>query len=189
MGYTSAGHGICMRASTGQGMVRCPALAQTLVKDADDAPTLVAVVLGQCVVVVAMMGLGFLWAMVWGWQLTLVGVAIGPVFAAMMGLQTELVGRSEVWNKCAHEEVTRVYYESILNFMRCRSSPFCRNSSIVLLRHVLRLASEAHLSRCVHTALHRHLSTLQEHFPSTSMWYLSLVGCTHTSRWSMSLTS
>jgi len=48
-----------------------PALAQTLVKDADDAPTLVTVVLGPYVVVLAMMGLGFLWVMVWGWQLTL----------------------------------------------------------------------------------------------------------------------
>ena len=91
-------------------------LAQTLVKDADDARTLVAVVLGQCVVVFAMMGLGLLWAMVWGWQLTLVGVAIGPVFVGVMGLQTGLVGRCEVRNKRAREEVARVYYEVCIFF-------------------------------------------------------------------------
>ena len=98
-----------------------PALAQTLVKDADDARTLVAVVLGQCVVVFAMMGLGLLWAMVWGWQLTLVGVAIGPVFVGVMGLQTGLVGRCEVRNKRAREEVARVYYEVCVSSLCTRS--------------------------------------------------------------------
>ncbi|KAL4066261.1 P-loop containing nucleoside triphosphate hydrolase protein [Scleroderma yunnanense] len=98
-----------------------PSLAQTLVKDADDARTLVAVVLGQCVVVFAMMGLGLVWAMAWGWQLTLVGVAIGPVFVGVLGVQTGLVGRCEVRNKRAREEVARVYYESILNVRSIRA--------------------------------------------------------------------
>jgi len=103
-----------------------PSLAQTLIKDADDARTLVAVVLGQCVVVFAMMGLGLLWAMVWGWQLTLVGVAIGPVFVAVMGVQTGLVGRCEVRNKRAREEVARVYYEV------CVFSSLCTRCMLIL---------------------------------------------------------
>ncbi|KIJ64941.1 hypothetical protein HYDPIDRAFT_89521 [Hydnomerulius pinastri MD-312] len=86
-------------------------LAQVLVKDADDARSLVAVVMGQCVVVIAMMGLGLVWAMVWGWQLTLVGMAIGPVFVGVMGVQSGLVAKAEVRNKRAREEVARVYYE------------------------------------------------------------------------------
>lgn len=90
------------------------ALAQVLVKDADDARTLVAVVMGQCMVVIAMMGLGLLWAMVWGWQLTLVGIAIGPVFVGVMGVQTGLVAKCELRNKRAREEVARVYYEASL---------------------------------------------------------------------------
>ncbi|KAF9225024.1 hypothetical protein BS17DRAFT_752105 [Gyrodon lividus] len=97
------------------------ALAQVLVKDADDARTLVAIVMGQFVVVVAMMGLGLIWAMVWGWQLTLVGVAIGPVFVAVMGIQAGLVAKCEVRNKRAREEVARVYYESILNVRSIRA--------------------------------------------------------------------
>ncbi|KIK97394.1 hypothetical protein PAXRUDRAFT_824978 [Paxillus rubicundulus Ve08.2h10] len=96
-------------------------ITQVLVKDADDARTLVAVVIGQCVVVIAMMGLGLLWAMVWGWQLTLVGVAIGPVFVAVMGIQAGLVAKCEVRNKRAREEVARVYYESILNVRSIRA--------------------------------------------------------------------
>lgn len=87
------------------------ALAQVLVKDSDDARALLAVVLGQCVVVFTMMGFGILWAMVWGWQLTLVGIAIGPVFVAVMGIQAGLVAKYEVRNKKARQEAARVYYE------------------------------------------------------------------------------
>lgn len=87
------------------------ALTQALIKDADDARMLVAVVMGQSLVVVAMMGVGLVWAMVWGWQLTLVGIAIGPVFVGVMALQAGLVAKWEVRNKRAREEVARVYYE------------------------------------------------------------------------------
>ncbi|KAH0831339.1 P-loop containing nucleoside triphosphate hydrolase protein [Lanmaoa asiatica] len=97
------------------------ALAQVLVKDADDARMLVAVVMGQFVVVVAMMGVGLVWAMVWGWQLTLVGIAIGPVFIGVMALQAGLVAKYEVRNKRAREEVARVYYETILNVRSIRA--------------------------------------------------------------------
>ena len=87
------------------------ALTQVLIEDADDARALVAVVMGQFVVVVAMMGVGLVWAMVWGWQLTLVGIAIGPVFVGAMGIQAGLVAKCEVRNKRAREEVARIYYE------------------------------------------------------------------------------
>ena len=87
------------------------ALVQTLIEDADDARALVAVVMGQFVAVVAMLGVGLIWAMVWGWQLTLVGIAIGPVFVGVMAVQAGLVAKYEVRNKRAREEVARVYYE------------------------------------------------------------------------------
>lgn len=86
-------------------------LTQVIVKDGDDARTLIAVVVGQIVAVGAMMTIGLLWAMAWGWQLTFVGLAIGPVFVGVMGLQTNLVAKCEVRNKRAREEVARVYYE------------------------------------------------------------------------------
>ncbi|KAI6120166.1 P-loop containing nucleoside triphosphate hydrolase protein [Pisolithus croceorrhizus] len=96
-------------------------LSQTLIKDADDARALVAVVLGQCLVVLAMMGLGLIWAMVWGWQLTLVGVAIGPVFVGVMSIQTGLVARCELRNKRAREQIAKIYYESIINIRSIRA--------------------------------------------------------------------
>lgn len=86
-------------------------LVQLLIKDGDDARNLIAVVLGQCLVVGAMLSVGLIWALVQGWQLTLVGFAIAPVFAATMTLQSRLVAKCEVRNKRAREDIAKVYYE------------------------------------------------------------------------------
>jgi ATP-binding cassette subfamily B (MDR/TAP) protein 1 len=95
-------------------------LVQTLVKDGDDARNLVAVVMGEGCVVVAMVGVGLLWAMVRGWQLTLVGVGVAPVFAGMMALQAALVAKCELRNKRAREEVAKGYYDvSFLLLLFC----------------------------------------------------------------------
>ena len=86
-------------------------LVQVLVKDGDDARNLIAVVMGQCVVVASMLAVGLVWALVRGWQLTFVGFAIAPVFVGVMGLQTRLVAGCEMRNKRAREEVARGYYD------------------------------------------------------------------------------
>ncbi|KAF9483294.1 P-loop containing nucleoside triphosphate hydrolase protein [Pholiota conissans] len=100
-----------------------PRLAQVIVRDGDDARNLVSVVLAQGVVVTTMLGVGLIWALVRGWQLTLAGFAIAPVFAGVMALQTRLVAKCEVRNKRAREEVARGYYEAIINVrgIRCMS--------------------------------------------------------------------
>jgi ATP-binding cassette subfamily B (MDR/TAP) protein 1 len=96
-------------------------MVQILVKDGDDARTLIATVAGQALVVFTMVSLGIGWALVIGWQLTLVGLAIGPVFAlAMMG-QSVLTSRFELRNKRAREDVARRYYEVIANIRAIRS--------------------------------------------------------------------
>jgi ATP-binding cassette subfamily B (MDR/TAP) protein 1 len=86
-------------------------MVQVLVKDGDDARNLIAVVLAQFCVVLAMLGVGLIWALVQGWQLTLVGFAIAPVFAVTMAVQTNLVAKCELKNKRAREEVAKGYYE------------------------------------------------------------------------------
>ena len=86
-------------------------LVQILVKDADDARNLISVVWGQCLVVGAMLRVGIVWAIVRGWQLTLAGCAIAPVFAVTMAVQSGLVAGCEVRNKRAREEVARGYYD------------------------------------------------------------------------------
>lgn len=91
-------------------------LVQILVKDGEDARDLIAIVWAQGVVVVAMVGVGLVWAFIRGWQLTLAGVAIAPVFAVTMAIQTGLVAKCEQRNKRAREEVGRHYYEVCVFF-------------------------------------------------------------------------
>lgn len=99
-------------------------LVQIIVKDGEDARNLIAVVLAQSVVVFTMLSVGLIWAMVVGWQLTLVGFAIAPVFAGVMSLQTKLVTKVEVRNKRMREEVAKGYYEAISNIRAIRAMSF-----------------------------------------------------------------
>ncbi|KAF5328410.1 hypothetical protein D9619_013237 [Psilocybe cf. subviscida] len=73
-----------------------------------------------------MLGVGLIWALVRGWQLTLAGFAIAPVFAVVMAVQTKLVARCEVRNKRARESVARAYYETLINVRGIRSMGFER---------------------------------------------------------------
>ncbi|CAE6451330.1 unnamed protein product [Rhizoctonia solani] len=96
-------------------------IAQVLIKDGDDARTLVAVVLGQAVTVATMVSVGLIWAMITGWQLTLVGIAVGPVFAAVMVVQVRWSGQIELKNKRAREEVAKQYYNAVANVRAIRA--------------------------------------------------------------------
>ncbi|KAF5350692.1 hypothetical protein D9756_008502 [Leucocoprinus leucothites] len=96
-------------------------LIQVIVKDGDDGRTLISMVIGQCLVVCAMLSIGLIWAMVRGWELTLVGLGIAPVFAGVMAVQTQLVGKCEVRNKRAREEVARGWYDVMCNIKGIRS--------------------------------------------------------------------
>ena len=86
-------------------------IVQVVVKDGDDARNFVSVVWAQFLVVGAMLGVGLIWALIRGWQLTLAGFAIAPVFAGVMALQTRLVVKCETRNKKAREDVARGYYD------------------------------------------------------------------------------
>ncbi|KAJ2933006.1 hypothetical protein H1R20_g4086, partial [Candolleomyces eurysporus] len=99
-------------------------LVQVVVKDAEDARNLIATVWGQCLVVATMLSVGLIWAMARGWQLTLVGLAVAPVFAGVMSLQTALVAKCELRNKRAREDVAKGYYEAIINVRGIRAMAF-----------------------------------------------------------------
>ncbi|KAK0212712.1 P-loop containing nucleoside triphosphate hydrolase protein [Desarmillaria ectypa] len=99
-------------------------IVQVLMKDGDDARTLIAIVIAQFVVVSAMLTVGFLWALVRGWQMTLAGCAIAPVFAGAMALQAKLVANCELRNKRAREDVSKGYYEAITNIRGIRTMAF-----------------------------------------------------------------
>lgn len=86
-------------------------LVQSLIKDADDMRHLMGEVIGKFAVLIAMIGLGIIWAMVINWRLTLVGVALAPSFAIMIMLNEFLIGRAETVNKAKREALARTFYE------------------------------------------------------------------------------
>ena len=92
-------------------------LCQVLTRDGDDARALISAVISQSVVVISMLAVGLIWALVRGWQLTLVGFAIGPVFIVTMVVQSRLVAKCELRNKRAREEVAKGYYDVSLELL------------------------------------------------------------------------
>lgn len=88
-----------------------PRIVQGLIKDVDDMRHLVATILPRALVAVFMVGLGFTWAMVVGWQLTLVGLALLPIFAVIGAFSTITLSRAEVYNKARREAVSRLFFE------------------------------------------------------------------------------
>ena len=97
-----------------------PALVQVLMKDADSTRELMSTAAGQMVVVVTMLGIGLIWALVQGWQLSLLGLAIVPVFGAATAIQGRLVATFEHRNKRCREEVNKKYYDSVANVRAIR---------------------------------------------------------------------
>ena len=96
-------------------------LNQMIVQDGDDARVLLSVVIGQCFAIFAMLSIGLLWAMAKGWELTLVGLGILPVFTGIISIQTKLVSKYEIRNKRAREEVARRWYDVMCNIKGIRA--------------------------------------------------------------------
>jgi ATP-binding cassette, subfamily B (MDR/TAP), member 1 len=86
-------------------------IVQILIHDGDDSKTLIATVLSQFILVSTMLVVGLVWALVQGWQLSLVGLAIGLVFAKFMVVQSKFVAKCEVRNKSARENISKGYYD------------------------------------------------------------------------------
>ncbi|WVR05015.1 hypothetical protein IAU60_002027 [Kwoniella sp. DSM 27419] len=96
-------------------------LVHTLIKDTDDARTIMSQVIGKSLTVATMISMGIIWALVVGWQLTLIGVALGPVFGGYMILDAWLISKQEVRCKAGREAVGRAFYESIANVRGIRA--------------------------------------------------------------------
>lgn len=85
-------------------------LVQILVKDAEDARDMPAL-LGRGLVVAAMFLVGLLWAMTQGWQLTLAGLAVVPVFVIVLAVQARFGSQQALKYKRAKEAVASTFYE------------------------------------------------------------------------------
>lgn len=96
-------------------------LVTTLVKDAEDARNLIGYVAGNLFVVISMILMGLIWAFVVGWQLTLVGLAMGPLFVLSTMASTRILGTYERINKSQREECSRRFYTGVSNIKAIRS--------------------------------------------------------------------
>ncbi|XP_006455032.1 hypothetical protein AGABI2DRAFT_180250 [Agaricus bisporus var. bisporus H97] len=92
-----------------------PHLIQKMVTDGDEARNLISVIVAQTIVVSTMLSVGIIWALIRGWELTLMGLAILPVFATAMAVQTRLISKCERRNKTAREEISKAWYEVLKN--------------------------------------------------------------------------
>ena len=86
-------------------------LVHTLVKDAEDMKPMVSTIIGHSTIVVVMIVAGIAWAMATGWKLTMVGLAVAPIFALITILQSRIIGLLEAKNKFSREQVSRTFYE------------------------------------------------------------------------------
>ncbi|GAA5838704.1 hypothetical protein JCM11251_003268 [Rhodosporidiobolus azoricus] len=96
-------------------------LSYCIIKDSEDARVVVGTVIGQMVVLVAMLTMGITWAFVTGWELTLVGVGLGPVFIIAMRAQTAVLNRFEAANKVKREAVSKRFHQTMANMRPIRS--------------------------------------------------------------------
>ncbi|EIW69536.1 hypothetical protein TREMEDRAFT_39110 [Tremella mesenterica DSM 1558] len=96
-------------------------LVQSIMKDTDDIKGLVSSVMGRFLVAVVMISVGVIWALVVQWRLTLIGVALAPVFVAVIVGNESLIRNAEVRSKARREAVAKVFYESIANIRGIRS--------------------------------------------------------------------
>ncbi|KAG8836175.1 hypothetical protein FRC17_009518 [Serendipita sp. 399] len=99
-------------------------LLQLLIRDPDDAKAFIAIVVPQSIVVSTMIGTGLIWAMICGWQLTLVGLALGPVFVGASMVQNYFAGKFERRNKTRRENVNKKYYDVVANIRAIRAMGF-----------------------------------------------------------------
>jgi ATP-binding cassette subfamily B (MDR/TAP) protein 1 len=96
-------------------------IVQSLIKDGDDMLPIVATIPGHFITAVVMIGVGTIWAVTLGWKLTLIGVAVIPVFCVAIGLQFMLLNNIELRNKRMREEVAKIFYEVRSLPLRCLS--------------------------------------------------------------------
>ncbi|KAF9265397.1 P-loop containing nucleoside triphosphate hydrolase protein [Marasmius fiardii PR-910] len=114
-------------------------LTHALTSATDDARLLLSTVITQLLLVVAMFAVGLIWALVRGWELTLAGVAVAPVFAGVMALQAKAVAKcvrrareqSEnveggVWVIVANAHT--LHSSSLLPFFVDRFNIICKNA-------------------------------------------------------------
>ncbi|GAA6016228.1 hypothetical protein JCM11491_003775 [Sporobolomyces phaffii] len=96
-------------------------ITHTIVKDSDDTRIFVGTVIGQLAVLASMLTMGLTWAFVAGWELTLVGIGLGPVFAIITRIQASILNGFEASNKLKRENVSKKFHQTFSNIRPIRA--------------------------------------------------------------------
>lgn len=96
-------------------------LLQVITQDVDDGCLLFALVIPQCTTAVTMVSTGLIWAMVVGWQLTLLGITLALAYLGLSAFHNRLSAGIVKAKKEAREEVSKDYYDMVLNIRAIRS--------------------------------------------------------------------
>lgn len=96
-------------------------LITRLIKDPEDAKSFVSRIIGEILVVLTMMCVIFVWAIIISWQLTLAGLALGPVFYFVISVQSKIMLHYEKQNKLQRERVAKRFYIMIRHVREIRA--------------------------------------------------------------------
>lgn len=91
------------------------------VKDVAEARNVVGMISGQLVIVIVMVSFGMIWAMISGWQLTLIGMAVAPILMGVLIWQTKLLGLKERQNKDMRDDLTAKLHKVTSNIRAIRA--------------------------------------------------------------------
>ncbi|CEQ43183.1 SPOSA6832_05082 [Sporobolomyces salmonicolor] len=97
------------------------ALTHSIIKDSEDTRIFVGTVVGQLAVLGSMLTLGIVWAFVAGWELTLVGLGLAPVFIVAIRAQASVLNKFEASNKIKREAVSKKFHQTMGNVRAIRS--------------------------------------------------------------------
>lgn len=96
-------------------------LMTALVKDSTDANGVLQLVGINIIVVFAMLMFGIIWAFVVGWQLTLIGLSLSPLFGVSLWFGSRLLNKYERINRAQREECAKRFFTSVSNVKAIRS--------------------------------------------------------------------
>lgn len=83
------------------------ALSYSIIKDSEDARTLVGTIVSQLAVLVSMLFIGIVWSLATGWELTLVGFGLAPVIIIVSRSLASVLNRLEAENKDKRETISK----------------------------------------------------------------------------------
>ncbi|KAA1120133.1 hypothetical protein PGT21_037188 [Puccinia graminis f. sp. tritici] len=98
-----------------------PNLISRLIKDGADCKDLIGQILADILTVVTLIAITFVWALVIGWELTLVGLSLAPIFFFIVGGCGKVSSRFEQLNKILREQVANQFHLTISNTKAIRA--------------------------------------------------------------------